>query len=82
MHHVRRVTKQMFAELARRLVLEEDGQDLIEYGLLTAMVLVIGILIFSTISTKMGTAYDTWGTEIQDNWEPSNPAPPPPPPAP
>jgi len=82
MHHLRPVAKQLFAEFARRLVLEEDGQDLIEYGLLTAMVLVIGILIFSTISTKMGTAYGNWGTEIQDNWQPSDPAPPPPPPAP
>ena len=79
MHQVRHVTKQMFAELARRIVLEEDGQDLIEYGLLAGIVLAIGILIFSAISTKMGTAYETWGDEIQANWEPSNPAPPPPP---
>jgi len=82
MHHVRPVAEQMFAELARRLVVEEDGQDLIEYGLLTGIVLAIGILIFTTISTKMGAAYEDWGDQIQDNWQPSNPAPPPPPPAP
>ena len=71
------MAKPMFAELARRLVLEEDGQDLIEYGLLTGIVLAIGILIFSTISTKMGGAYEEWGDQIQDNWVPSAPAPPP-----
>ena len=69
----------MFAELTQRLIFEEDGQDLIEYGLLAAMVLTIGILIFTTISDHMGTAYTNWGDEIQDNWEPSAPLPPPPP---
>ena len=67
----------MFADLARRLVLEEDGQDLLEYGLITGIVLAIGIVIFSVISTKMGVAYENWGDQIQENWEPSNPAPPP-----
>jgi Flp pilus assembly pilin Flp len=74
--HVRIVPKQIFAEVARRLVLEDDGQDLIEYGLLTGIVLAIGILIFSTISTKMGGAYEGWSDQIQDNWVPLDPAPP------
>ena len=74
---VRPVRKQIIARIAGRFVHEDHGQDLIEYGLLTGLVLTIGILIFSTISTKMGAAYTGWGTEIQDNWIPSDPAPPP-----
>jgi hypothetical protein len=34
------------------------------------MVIAIGIIIFTTISTKMGNAYDTWGTQIEDRWVP------------
>ena len=60
----------MLAELVRRLFREDEGQDLVEYGILTGMVITIGIVIFTTISTKMGTAYDTWGTQIEDNWVP------------
>ena len=63
----------MFAECVRRLFREDEGQDLIEYGILTGMVITIGIVIFTTISTKMGAAYDDWGTQIQDNWEPLPP---------
>jgi Flp pilus assembly pilin Flp len=60
----------MFTELVRRLLREDEGQDLVEYGILTGMVIAIGIVIFTTISTKMGTAYDTWGTQIEDRWVP------------
>jgi Flp pilus assembly pilin Flp len=74
---MRPVSKQNVTEIARRFVREDDGQDLLEYGLLTGIVLTVGILIFSTISTKMGAAYTGWGTQIQDNWIPSDPAPPP-----
>jgi Flp pilus assembly pilin Flp len=60
----------MLTELVRRLFREDEGQDLVEYGILTGMVIAIGIVIFTTISTKMGTAYDTWGTQIEDRWVP------------
>jgi len=58
----------------RRLFVEDAGQDIVEYGLLTGIVLAIGILVFVTIRTKMGDAYDTWGTAILDNWEPDPPS--------
>lgn len=76
MHQVTPVAKRMFAELARRLVLEEDGQDLIEYGLLTGIVVAIGVIVFTSINGKMANAYGGWGTQIQNNWEPNNPLPP------
>jgi Flp pilus assembly pilin Flp len=64
----------MALELAWQLLLEDEGQDLIEYGLITGIIMTVGVLIFSTISSKMGAAYDEWGTQIQDNWEPLPPA--------
>jgi Flp pilus assembly pilin Flp len=64
------------SQLLRRLVREQDGQDLIEYGLLTGIVAAIGVLVFVSISTKMGNAYGTWGTQIQNNWIPNAPLPP------
>lgn len=65
----------MFAELIRRLRWEDEGQDLIEYGILTGIVITIGVVIFTTISTKMGAAYDTWGTQIEERWIPPPPSP-------
>jgi Flp pilus assembly pilin Flp len=72
----------MFAELVKRLYREEDGQDLIEYGILTVIVIIVGVVIFTTINDKMADAYEAWGTDIQTNWQPNNPLPPAPPPAP
>ena len=79
MHQGTPVAKQMFAELGPRLLVEEDGQDLIEYGLLTGIVVAIGVIVFTSITGKMANAYGNWGTEIQNNWQPDNPLPPAPP---
>lgn len=69
----------MFAELMKQLWLEDEGQDLLEYGILTGIVITIGVVIFTTINTKMGNAYITWGNQIEDRWIPDAPLPPPPP---
>ena len=63
----------MSAEFVMRLLRDDKGQDLIEYGILTGIVIATGVIIFTTINTKMGAAYDDWGTQIQDNWEPLPP---------
>ena len=44
----------------RRLLAEEDGQDLIEYALLSAFIGLAGVAVFSGISSSMQTAYDSW----------------------
>jgi Flp pilus assembly pilin Flp len=64
---------------ARRFALEESGQDVIEYGLLTGIVVAIGVAVFTSINDRMADAYGDWGTEIQTNWVPAAPLPPPPP---
>jgi len=56
-----------------RLWSEQDGQDLIEYALLTALIAVGGALVFPSIRTKMGAAYQSWLTSAQDLWVPSVP---------
>jgi Flp pilus assembly pilin Flp len=56
--------------LSVRFCCEESGQDLIEYGILTGIVVAIGVVIFTTIHGRMGAAYINWGASAQNNWVP------------
>ena len=51
----------------------EDGQDLIEYSLLTGIIAIVGILVFPTIQSKMADAYQDWNDNAQAIWEPPPP---------
>lgn len=62
-------------QLVTRLLREESGQDLIEYGLLTGIVVAVGFVIFTTIQGKMGAAYQAWEGNAQTNWVPNPPGP-------
>jgi Flp pilus assembly pilin Flp len=64
-HHVR--------GLLVRLYREDDGQDLIEYALLTSIIAIAGILIFPAIQDSMAVAYEEWNGNVQDIWEPPAP---------
>ena len=66
-------------QLIRRFVHEDKGQDLIEYGLLTGMVVALGVAVFTSINERMADAYGDWGNEIEANWVPAAPLPPAPP---
>jgi len=46
-------TARVFAELGRKT----EGQDLIEYALLTGLIAIAGILLFPTIQSRMPDAY-------------------------
>lgn len=52
---------------------DERGQDVIEYGLLTAAVGVAGIATWPFIATSIGTAYRALDTNTQGLWEPPPP---------
>ena len=65
-----------WVRLGRQLLTDESGQDLIEYGLLTGIVVAIGVTVFTSINDKMADAYGNWGTEIQTNWVPAPALPP------
>jgi Flp pilus assembly pilin Flp len=56
-----------------RLLAEDEGQDLIEYALLTGAVAVGAMLIFPVIRTRMAAAYLAWNAGVQAIWEPPPP---------
>jgi Flp pilus assembly pilin Flp len=59
--------------LAAQFVSDDSGQDLIEYALLTAIIGISGLLILSTLSTTMGSAYSGWNAAGQTAWQPCPP---------
>jgi len=61
------------ARLIARLATECNGQDLIEYALLTGLIAVGGALVFPSIRLRMAAAYQSWLTGAQDLWEPPAP---------
>ena len=52
-----------------RLIRDDEGQDLIEYALLTAGMGLAGIAVWPAITTAIGVAYGTWDTQTQGLWE-------------
>jgi Flp pilus assembly pilin Flp len=53
--------------LLRRWLVEEDGQDLIEYALLCSAVGFAGAVAFSFISDAMNTTYTSWDDAVHDD---------------
>ena len=60
-------------KLLRRLVREQQGQDLIEYALLTGIITVVGLVAFPGLVTKLGNAFSSWGAAVYDLWIPADP---------
>jgi Flp pilus assembly pilin Flp len=56
-----------------RLVVDDQGQDLVEYALLSGIVGALGVLLFPTIAGKMSAAYLNWQSQAQTAWEPCAP---------
>jgi Flp pilus assembly pilin Flp len=65
----------MMTRAARRFLVDDRGQDLIEYALLTAVVSVIGFVLFASVRDGMFDVYTNWQLGAQDAWEPCPPAP-------
>jgi Flp pilus assembly pilin Flp len=64
------VMKKMLVSLVR----DEEGQDLVEYALLVALVGLVGIAAWSLIRTNLGTRYQQYDTDTQDLYAPADPA--------
>ena len=64
----------MQGRLTWRALLDESGQDIVEYGLLASIIAIAGILFLPTIATKMGANFGNWGTQVYNLWVPANPA--------
>ena len=65
----------MKGRLLRRWLLDDSGQDLVEYGLLASIIAVAGVLVLPSIKTAMGVKFGEWGTAVNDLWAPKNPGP-------
>jgi pilus assembly protein Flp/PilA len=50
--------------LLRRLWQEEEGQDLVEYGLLVALVALAATAGMSSLATAINTAFSTLGSKL------------------
>ena len=60
-------------ELLNGLRRREDGQDLIEYALLTATIGFAGAVAFALLSTNVNDAYSSWDAGVNDLWVPPEP---------
>ena len=50
--------------LCSRLIGEDQGQDLIEYGLLAALISVVAVLAISAVGSKLQLSYQNIETSI------------------
>jgi len=53
-----------FKQLLNNLMVEESGQDLIEYALVAALVGLGAVASMRTLSTNIGTAFTSIGTSL------------------
>jgi Flp pilus assembly pilin Flp len=61
-------------QLLRRIVTETDGQDLIEYALVTTFIGFAGAAAWSAIQIGLGNAYQGFNQGVWNLWEPADPA--------
>jgi len=51
----------------KNLFIEEDGQDMVEYGLVIALVVIASVAILTGFKTNIGTAFTAIGTDVTTN---------------
>lgn len=56
-----------------RLLIETDGQDAVEYALLTACIGFAGAAAWNAMLTSLGNAYHHYNDAVLDLWEPADP---------
>jgi len=61
-------------ELLRRLITDDDGQDLLEYALLTGFVALATVAGVNALGGAINTAYTNWDANQQAIWQPPPPA--------
>ena len=57
----------------RHLLVDERGQDIVEYALLTSFVGLAVIGAFDLIRTAIHNAYLSWIVQENNNWRPPDP---------
>jgi Flp pilus assembly pilin Flp len=61
------------AHVLHRLAAETDGQDMIEYALITAFIGFSGAAAWNAMQTSLGNAYDGFTDGVWSLWEPDDP---------
>jgi Flp pilus assembly pilin Flp len=59
--------------ILRRFLLDDGGQDLIEYALLTALIGFAGLAAFDVIQGAIAATYGSWESSNNDLWVPNDP---------
>ena len=59
--------------LLRKLIFSDEGQDIMEYALLTAAVGFAGAATWPLITQALAAAYLSLDSQTQNLWEPPNP---------
>lgn len=62
------------ASLAKRFVVEDGGQDLVEYAFLAAFVATAGMLVLTNLGTDINSVYSSWldpTTGVPSLWDPA-----------
>lgn len=68
------VTAISVRERLRSLACDDEGQDLVEYALLSGIVGAAGALLIPAILSGMRTSYLGWQAGVRAAWEPCAPA--------
>ena len=56
--------------LLTRFIAEEDGQDVIEYALLTALIGLCAVAVFNLWNGAISRTYSSWNTGANKLWDP------------
>jgi Flp pilus assembly pilin Flp len=59
--------------MLKQLLRDDNGQDLIEYALLAALIALTGVLVLRLLPGVVGSAYGRWDSGVQSKWEPPDP---------
>jgi len=52
---------------------DDRGADLVEYGLIAMIIALAGVVVFPSIGDKLGNAFENWGNDVYEAWEPEDP---------
>jgi len=58
-----------------RWLTDDEGQDLVEYILLSAFIGVVSIVVMNNFGNIINVVYQSWDTGTQAIWQPQNPQP-------
>jgi Flp pilus assembly pilin Flp len=62
-----------FLQQVSELWRDDRGADLVEYGLIAMIIALAGVVVFPSIGAKLGDAFNDWGNNVYEAWEPENP---------